>query len=543
MDNKVIIATLLLLLLPLMIMVYKKRRGWWWSSGPAGCSSRYAPRNWPVVGMLPGLLHKAGHIHDFVTDVLGEVGGTFEFKGPWFSGLDMLVTSDPANVRHILTRNFANYPKGPEFREIFELLGDGVFNADFELWQLHRRAALSLMTHPHFNAMLGSSVWGKVENGLLPVLDLHARCGSSFDLQRIFQRFTFDSILLVLLHKDPHTLATLDSHPLDHAFKDAIDAVLYRHLLPPWLWKLQRWLRIGKEKKHAQAWALLDQFFYSSLLETLPQLPHPQVEMRSQNEEKLSLLTAYKKFVLHEELSSSSSSGSWLRFLRDSLTNLTFAGRDTTSVALTWLFWLLAKTPGVAAKIRDEIRDAKLFSGSVSGSDHIDLIDKCRGKQELVYLHATVCETLRLYPPVPLNHKVAAEVDELPSGHRVKPNTRIILSFYSMGRMETIWGEDSLEFKPERWITMSSGPVLNLKHVSPHKFPAFNAGPRTCPGKDMSFFVIKIVAASIIHRYHFQLPDDDQGHPVTPSDSVVLEAKHGFRVKLSPLSHSQSSPT
>nr|GMD28038.1 alkane hydroxylase MAH1-like [Ipomoea batatas] len=68
----------------------------------------------------------------------------------------------------------------------------------------------------------------------------------------------------------------------------------------------------------------------------------------------------------------------------------------------------------------------------------------------------------RLFPPIPMNHKMALETDILPSGHIVSPNTQILTSFYSMGRMEmeAIWDEDCMDFKHERWLSDSEG----IKH-------------------------------------------------------------------------------
>ncbi|KAJ6676584.1 CYTOCHROME P450 [Salix viminalis] len=83
-----------------------------------------------------------------------------------------------------------------------------------------------------------------------------------------------------------------------------------------------------------------------------------------------------------------------------------------------------------------------------------------------------MCESLRLYPPVPFEHTVSVDSDTLPSGHQIGKNTRVIYSPYSMGRMEEIWGGDCLEFKPERWISNKG----ELGDVSPYKFTAFNAG-------------------------------------------------------------------
>ncbi|KAJ0492946.1 putative cytochrome P450 [Helianthus annuus] len=79
-----------------------------------------------------------------------------------------------------------------------------------------------------------------------------------------------------------------------------------------------------------------------------------------------------------------------------------------------------------------------------------------------------------------------------------------------MGRMESVWGKDCLEFKLERWFDKRGG----IKHQPSYKFPAFNAGPRSCLGKQMSFTQIKIMVARIVYRYHVELVE---GHPVLPS--------------------------
>ncbi|KAK6778876.1 hypothetical protein RDI58_025594 [Solanum bulbocastanum] len=71
------------------------------------------PTNLPLVGMLPGFVHNMHRVHSFFIDILLETNSNFEFRGPIFANMDMLFTSDPANIHHILSRNFSNYPKGP----------------------------------------------------------------------------------------------------------------------------------------------------------------------------------------------------------------------------------------------------------------------------------------------------------------------------------------------------------------------------------------------------------------------------------------------
>ncbi|KAK2661668.1 hypothetical protein Ddye_000242 [Dipteronia dyeriana] len=123
-----------------------------------------------------------------------------------------------------------------------------------------------------------------------------------------------------------------------------------------------------------------------------------------------------------------------------------------------------------------------------------------------------VCETLGLYPPVPFNHKATTLPDILPTGHHVNRDTKMLISFYSMGRLEEIWGEDCLQFKPERWIS-EQGQIV---HRPSYQFAAFGAGPRSCIGKDIALIQMKMVATAMLWNYRMQLVDD---HPISPRTS------------------------
>ena len=88
--------------------------------------------DFPIVGMLLGLLRNASNVHEYVTWVLKQNGGTFQFEGPWFTNMNFMITSDPMNIHHMLSKNFANYKKGWKFHEIFYVLGDEIFNFDHD---------------------------------------------------------------------------------------------------------------------------------------------------------------------------------------------------------------------------------------------------------------------------------------------------------------------------------------------------------------------------------------------------------------------------
>ncbi|CAI0457834.1 unnamed protein product [Linum tenue] len=200
--------------------------------------------------------------------------------------------------------------------------------------------------------------------------------------------------------------------------------------------------------------------------------------------------------------------------------NLLAAGRSTIAVALVWFFWSMANNPRVESKVLAEL---------AANPPAVNRQHRLYNEEEvncLTYLHAAIMETLRLYPPLPINHKWAMEADLLPSGHHVRPKTRVFFSAYAMARMEDVWGPDCNEFKPERWITEKG----EIQLVPSHRFATFNGGPRSCLGKEVSLIQLKIVAAAILWRYKIWVVD---GHPVSVAMSTMLNMKHGLRVWIS----------
>ncbi|KAJ0900646.1 putative cytochrome P450 [Helianthus annuus] len=467
------------------------------------------PKNWPILGMIPAILVNAHRFLDYTTGILIQSGGTVILKGPWFANMDMLLTTDPLDIHHILSKNFSNYPKGDKFRKIFDSLGDGILNTDGETWELNRKVIFSVFKNAGFQTTMETTMWNKVENGLLPILESICERGAETDLQDIFQRFAFDTVCILLLDNDPGSLSLDFPYiPCLKAFADAEQALLLRHLTPPYLWKLKQILKVGTEKKLSDAWKNVYEYIYKRLA----QIKEERNNM-NHKAEKFLFFTA----IMSELTNQSGTSMDPTKFLRDTIQNLMAAGKDTVGSALSWFFYLLAANPTVEDKILEEMKT------------HLDVDTRKRWNttelDKMVYLHGALCESLRLYPPVPFNHKSPVQPEILPSGHQVNQNTKIILSFYSMGRMESIWGKDCMEFKPERWISDSGG----IKNEPSYKFPTFNAGPRACLGKNMAFSQLKIVVTTIIYHYHVQLVED---HPVLPADSIVLHMKHGLKVRL-----------
>ncbi|KAK3042625.1 hypothetical protein RJ639_000877 [Escallonia herrerae] len=116
-------------------------------------------------------------------------------------------TGDPANVHYILSKNFSNYPKGPEFNKIFDILGDGIFNADKTLWETQRKTTMSLLNHSKFQKSSERTSWNKVKKGLIPILQHATEKRLEVDLQGLFERLNYDSVCILVLGHDPASLS------------------------------------------------------------------------------------------------------------------------------------------------------------------------------------------------------------------------------------------------------------------------------------------------------------------------------------------------
>ena len=91
------------------------------------------------------------------------------------------------------------------------------------------------------------------------------------------------------------------------------------------------------------------------------------------------------------------------QYLRDIILNFMIAGKDTSANTLSWFFYMLCKNPVVQEKVAQEIRDVIGGEANYEASmdDFIENITDV-ALEQMQYLHATLTETLRLFPAVPV---------------------------------------------------------------------------------------------------------------------------------------------
>ncbi|PPD68205.1 hypothetical protein GOBAR_DD34922 [Gossypium barbadense] len=165
------------------------------------------------------------------------------------------------------------------------------------------------------------------------------------------------------------------------------------------------------------------------------------------------------------------------------------------------------------------------------GSDTSKWVDEPLVFEEvdrMIYLKAALSETLRLYPSVPQDSKHVIADDVLPNGAFIPAGSNVTYSIYSTGRMKFIWGEDCLEFKPERWLSEDG---KRFETQDSYKFVSFNAGPRICLGKDLAYLQMKSIAAAVLLRHRLTVAE---GHRVEQKMSLTLFMKYGLVMDVHP---------
>uniref|UniRef100_A0A0D9WDG8 Cytochrome P450 n=1 Tax=Leersia perrieri TaxID=77586 RepID=A0A0D9WDG8_9ORYZ len=478
------------------------------------------PVSWPVVGMLPFVVSNLGHLLDAATGALRELGCTFMFRGPWLAGgADFLVTCDPAILHHCLVANHSNYDKGHDFAEMFDVVGEGLLVADAASWAPQRRLAAAVFSSAAFRSFVLSTVVRQTRRLLVPFLE-HVANGRLVEMEEVLMRYSFDVSYAVAFAADVDSLSVANAAAAFPAFGEATrvtgEAVMFRHIVPARVWKVMRWLNVGVERRLADAKAVLDESVYREIANRKKK----SAAVAGEGHDLLSMYMAYPRDadMTDEERD---------RSLRDAAVGFMFAAKDLIAAAMTWLLYMLATHPRVEAKILAELTSLHHHHHAGGDGEHREhVVFDGEAVRSATYLHAVVLETLRLYPPAPFEEKEATGDDELPGGTTVRKGTRVVFCLYAMGRVEGIWGEDCWEFRPERWLTGTG----KIRQEPTYKFATFNAGPRSCLGRDLGITNIKIATAAIVYNFRVELAGG--GHVVEPKDSVVLHTKNGLMVRV-----------
>jgi len=126
------------------------------------------------------------------------------------------------------------------------------------------------------------------------------------------------------------------------------------------------------------------------------------------------------------------------RQLRDEVMTMLLAGHETTSLALSWTYYLLSRHPDIERSIEDEVD--RVIGDRRPAFAHVD---------HLIYTRRVLEESLRLYPPAWGFSRLALGDDET-GGFRVPQGSIVFLIPFVVHRRPNLW-PDPDRFDPDRF--------------------------------------------------------------------------------------------
>ncbi|KFY10203.1 hypothetical protein V491_07770 [Pseudogymnoascus sp. VKM F-3775] len=385
-----------------------------------------------------------------------------------FLGTPAFGTVDPANMEAILSSNFKDFGMGPRREITFPMFGDGIFNQDGDAWKQSREL---LRPQFHFKEYADLGIFSDACDNLL---DNIPASGGVVDLQPLFFRLTLDVTTAFLFGESIESLK-LSENTREQTFADAFN-IAQEYVAKRFRLLDLYWLIGGKEFRDACEKV---HFFADQIIDR--NLSHEVTEDKGS---KYVFLRAMAKKTPNRTA------------LRSQIINILTAGRDTTACLLSWTFFLLTRHPQVLQKLRVEI--SKL-------NGNIDLTRT--SLRNMKYLQNVLKETLRLYPPVPVNARTALRTTVLPTGggpDRKSPvlipkGSSVAYSVYTMHRRPDLYGMDAELFRPERWDEQMA--LSQNETDSKWGYLPFNGGPRICLGMDFALTEAAYTVIRIIQRF------------------------------------------
>lgn len=317
-------------------------------------------------------------------------------------------------------------------------------------------------------------------------LDRFAASGQVFSLETLISGLTFDIIGTAVLEID------LDSQHIDPSKQSEV-IKLFRELLQtynddknnlPW------WLAPLTFRKRQQLGKRID-----ALVKQIIQQKHKeskdQASFTNQSRSIVALSLQDIETLTPETLSE----------ISDQVRSFLFAGHDSNSSVLQWIFYELSRTPRALKAVRDELDEilgpdpdpATICSRLAEHNE--DLFPRMR------YINAVIKETLRLHPSagtVRMTDLGTGFTVHAPTGEKYCLDGLVMYPCHSIiHRDPNVYGEDAEDWVPERWLNETA------KTIPSSAWRPFERGPRNCIGIELANLESRIIIAVVARKYDF----------------------------------------
>ncbi|MFD5160111.1 cytochrome P450 [Streptomyces hawaiiensis] len=201
--------------------------------------------------------------------------------------------------------------------------------------------------------------------------------------------------------------------------------------------------------------------------------------------------------------------------IRNQVITFLIAGHETTSGAMSFALYYLAKHPTALQLVQREVDE--LWGDAADPEPTYDEVGR------LTYTRQVLNEALRLWPTAAVFSRQARE-DTLLGGRIPLRAGQSALVLTPMLHRQPVWGDNPELFDPSRFTPEAEAerPV--------HAFKPFGTGERACIGRQFALHEATMLLAMLVHRYRLS---DHADYRLTVKETLTLKPE-GFTLALTP---------
>jgi cytochrome P450 len=429
----------------------------------------------------PKARNPLGHLFSFRRDSIGflkriasEYGDIVYFKiGP----IRLVLLNHPDFIKEVLTTQYRSFVKGRPLEMAKELLGEGLLTSEGEF---HKRQ--SRLIQPAFHRSAIESCATAMTECSLRLMNAWTE-GMRVDMKEEMTNMSIAIAGKALFGADLEN----EAKEINKALETATN--LFGRISLPFSELLLK-LPIPSTRQFFKAKKTLDDTIYKMI--------HERQRNKVGIKDLLSLLL--------DSQEEKEGAGMSKQQVRDEALTLFLTAFDTTSTALTWVWYLLSQHPEVEAELHKELDS--VLQGRVPAVEDVP---------SLKYTRMVLGESMRMYPPTYVIPRQAIEdfsIDKyiLPKG------TIVLLSPYLIHH-DSRFHANPENFDPYAWDKHTRSANSKYEY-----FP-FSRGPRACIGEPFAWMQGILVLASIAQSWRIKLAS---GHPVELLPLMNLRPKYGM---------------
>lgn len=391
----------------------------------------------------------------------------------------------PAANHYITVSHASNFTwRDSHFRDLIGLMGDGLLTIDGEFHRRSRLAMLPAFHHDHIAASVDVIV-AETTRALKEFT-----LGAQIDLYAWTRRLALRVAMRALFGLDPDSprARSLDAAGL---FEQALSFYSSDYFLRILRAPFTPWARMQRAARE------LDKLIYSEISR--------RRNTGERGEDILSLL-----------LDARDEDGTTLSDLqiRDEVMTLMFAGHDTTTSTVAFMFYELSRNPTIAARLLVE-QDGHLSGGAPTPSQLVS--------GELAELELVLDETLRKYPPAWIGPRRSVEPFEF-EGHTVPARAFVNYCSWASHHLSEVFPNPE-EFRPDRFTAEGRAGLAKGAYVP------FGGGSRTCIGMRFGQLEVRTIATLILSRFTLSVPEEFE---LTIRQMPTISPRQGLPVVVRP---------